>query len=81
MYPCQNLVKFEFAKLGVDHYGRLLFHDLRIPSGVSIYALDSVFGAGHQALCTGIDASSLKQIRKKYKLKMGDVMGALEVPK
>lgn len=55
-------VSTNLAKIGVEHYGHMLFHNFVLPTSTSLYGLDDIFGSGRHDLLSTINTKSRKDI-------------------
>ena len=49
-------------RIGVDHYGHMLFHNFSVPSSNSLYCLDDIFGAGRGTLLSSTGMLTRKDV-------------------
>lgn len=59
-------ISTNLAKIGVEHYGHMLFHNFNSPTGTGLYGLDDVFGSGRDSLLSAINANTRKGIVKAF---------------
>jgi hypothetical protein len=53
-------ISSNLAQIGVEHYGHMLFHNLKVPTSTSLYSLDDIYGSGRNDLLATINTQSRK---------------------
>jgi hypothetical protein len=59
-------ISTNLTKIGVQHYGHMLFHNFTTVSGTGLYSLDSVFGSGRIGLLSSINRLKKEDIDKAF---------------
>ncbi|NOT49579.1 MAG: hypothetical protein HOP17_17785 [Acidobacteria bacterium] len=59
-------ISTNLAKIGVEHYGHMLFHNFKSPVDNSLYSLDDVYGSDRGRLLTAIGISKRKDVVKRF---------------